>query len=146
MNTLQKITETLINIAERHPAIQKAMAGDIYQKEAFLADEYPLVFFDIQPSEVQNNAITLKYTMIIAEMVDQTQGNNDSNIIQVSSDMLSNGLNIMSEIKNNLDYKFMFNETYQVAPFYSGFLSNAVGWMFDIEITTPVDVCSNPIQ
>jgi hypothetical protein len=147
ITNFQSLSEQLINIAQNHPYIQKVEFGDIYQKENLLADEYPYAFLHILPSTVKEYTTLFNYSLILADQVNQTQGNLDSNLMQVMSDVLATGMNIIQEIQTN-NYEIEIATDISIEPFTSGWLSNAVGWIINLSLTIPTSAlnCETPIK
>ena len=147
LTTYQALTEQIINIAQNHPYIQKVEFGDVYQKENLLADEYPYAFLHILPSTIKDYTTVFNYSFILADQVNQTQGNLDSNLLQVMSDMLATGMNIIGELQTN-DYQVEVASDITIEPFTSGWLSNAVGWIINLSLTIPTSNlnCETPIN
>lgn len=147
ITNFQSLTEQIVEIGKVHSYIQKVESGDLYQKENLLADEYPYFFVHIEDSTLKEYSIQFNYSLIVADQVSQTQGNNESNINQVLSDTLTTIVQIINELKSN-DYDIEINPDVQINPFTSGWMSNAVGWTakIGIVISSAGVNCETPIS
>jgi hypothetical protein len=140
----QNVVEIILNIAKNHGSIKTVGAGDIYDRESNVDNEYPLFFLHFQDSTVQKSHFIFNFKLVAADVLLQDK----TNTLQV----LSNTHKWLMDINNYLrrldipqiNIEFGGN----LAPFTTGFVAGCAGNVYDLTVTVPysANFCDTPID
>lgn len=159
MYTLNNIVTDLTNFATIHSQINSFGFGEFYDEEsgrllygAFPeqsnnsnAPTYPLMWANVDSSNVNGNALFTSIKISIADLVNK----NENNATDVLNDMHMICLDIMALFKDRSRYlRFSMQETSTFTPFREGGDDERTGWLINITIKQAMNYkeCSVPLK
>jgi hypothetical protein len=143
--TLNQVLNIIRTICSNHAQINSFIFGQISEISASEQEQYPLVWCDVNDSQMSERLFTLNLSLYVLDI----QRVDNSNEIDVLSDTLSIGRDLIAAL-NNPTYQDYFNVKYDVnfTQVREGFPDIVDGWKLDIglELMELNDRCQIPTQ
>jgi len=129
--TLNQVLNIIRTICSNHAQINSFIFGQISEISASEQEQYPLVWCDVNDSQMSERMFTLNLSLYILDI----QRVDNSNEIDVLSDTLSIGRDLIAAL-NNPTYQDYFNVKYDVnfGQVREGFPDVVNGWKLDIAL------------
>lgn len=131
MITHNQIKQLFSDIATNHNMIKSFGIGDTWEAGASVELEYLCMWVEIKPAVIDNNEVTMNYTLWFFDEVDKGEGNED----EVLSDTQRVAMDVIAILQSN-NYKsyFKINKTINLTHFTEKLDDEVSGWSADISI------------
>lgn len=141
--TLNQVLNILRTICNDHAQINSFVFGHISEISASEQEQYPLVWCDVNDSQMSERMFTLNLSLHVLDI----QRADNSNEVDVLSDTLSIGRDLIAALNNPI-YQDYFNVQFDVnfGQVREGFPDVVDGWKLDIglELMELNDRCQIP--
>lgn len=142
--TLNQVLNILRTICNDHAQINSFVFGHISEISASEQEQYPLVWCDVNDSQMSERMFTLNLSLYVLDI----QRADGSNEVDVLSDTLSIGRDLIAALNNPI-YQDYFNVQFDVnfGQVREGFPDVVDGWKLNIglELMELNDRCQIPI-
>lgn len=127
--TLNQVLKILRTICNNHAQINSFVFGHISEISASEQEQYPLVWCDINDSQMSERMFTLNLSLHVLDI----QRADGSNEVDVLSDTLSIGRDLVAALNNPI-YQDYFNVQFDInfGQVREGFPDVVNGWKLDI--------------
>jgi len=142
--TLNQVNELLEGIATAHQQINSYGIGDLWEIVANGAVTYPLMFTVINQSSLNGKILNLNISLLFMDLVHK----DESNELDVSSDMLQVGTDVIAQLRSPLyEDWFLVGDSVSLDDFTERFNDEVTGWKVDLslQISEQFNLCSLPI-
>jgi len=129
--TLNQVLNIIRTICSNHAQINSFIFGQKSEISASEQEQYPLVWCDVNDSQMSERLFTLNLSLYILDI----QRVNNSNEIDILSDTLSIGRDLIAALNNPI-YQDYFNVKYDVnfGQVRGNFPDIVDGWKLDISL------------
>jgi hypothetical protein len=142
--TLNQVNELLEGIATAHQQINSYGIGDLWEIVANGAVTYPLMFTVINQSSLNGKILNLNISLLFMDLVHK----DESNELDVSSDMLQVGTDVIAQLRSPLyEDWFLVGDSVSLDDFTERFNDEVTGWKVDLslQISEQFNLCALPI-
>jgi hypothetical protein len=145
MITLNQVIKNLNNIASAHYQINSFGNGNVTEFATSGTTNYPAMWVDYQPAQVQGGAYLHVVTIYISDRM--LKGN--LNELEVLSDMQQVCLDVIAQCRSNIYGWSLVSDSVTLNPFYhTRFDDETAGYFFDLTLRIPFtyDRCQIPFS
>ncbi len=147
MLTLNQTTEILKNFALKHKGVNSFYFGDLPERDASEKVIYPNVQAVLQGSDITNNVVSRRFTIVVSDLVN-TDESNETHVLSDCELICYDLLNYLEQVETegNIGMQVVKNGT--LTDFTERFDDDVTGWFFDVTISSHIEgfSCDLPIN